>query len=373
MTAPHDQQQGTPDFAPPPAWPAPPAPVAPPVPAPPYPVQGQAWPPPPQSGWGPPSQPGWGPPPVQWRPPAPPSPLPTSPTTYPHFWRTPGIPGWKPVLIAVLGGTAMMVLGTVIGLVAVGVELTAMGPGLEDLLYFDPLSLLASPVMIFANSLAIALTLPVAIWLATISGQPRGYLSSVTGRFRWGFAWIAGAVALGMILVYTAMATIGEELGLSVYPHSWWLLVGLMVLTPFQSAAEEYVFRGLAFRAAGSLARTPVAALVVGGIVSAALFAAVHFSTDPWLILFYFALGLVLSYATWRTGGLEAAVAIHVANNMIGMALLPFQDLATVMDRSAGVGGPIVLLQFAAVVVAAAIIVWLTRRWGLARTGPTAS
>jgi membrane protease YdiL (CAAX protease family) len=96
----------------------------------------------------------------------------------------------------------------------------------------------------------------------------------------------------------------------------------------------------------------------------------VHFSTDPWLILFYFSLGLLLSYVTWRTGGLEAAVAIHVANNMIGMALLPFQDLATAMDRSAGVGGPIILLQFAAVVVAVAVIVWLSGRWDLARTGP---
>jgi membrane protease YdiL (CAAX protease family) len=296
--------------------------------------------------------------------------MPTEPTTYPHFWRTPGIPGWKPLLIAVLAGTAMMTIGTVIGLLAVGIEFAMMAPGPEDLLYFDLEWLLASPVFIFANSLAIALTLPVAIWLATISGQPRGYLSSVTGRFRWSFAGIAGAVALGMILVYTAVATIGEELGLSVYPHSWWLLAGLMLLTPFQSAAEEYVFRGLVFRAVGSWARTPTAALVVGGVVSAALFAAVHFSTDPWLILFYFSLGLLLSYVTWRTGGLEAAVAIHVANNMIGMALLPFQDLATAMDRSAGVGGPIILLQFAAVVVAVAVIVWLSGRWDLARTGP---
>ena len=86
--------------------------------------------------------------------------------------------------------------------------------------------------------------------------------------------------------------------------------------------------------------------------------------------LFYFALGLLLSYVTWRTGGLEAAVAIHVANNMIGMAFVPFQDLGTVMDRSAGVGSPVVLLQFAAAAVAVAIIVWLSGRWGVARTGP---
>ena len=64
------------------------------------------------------------------------------------------------------------------------------------------------------------------------------------------------------------------------------------------------------------------------------------------------------------------AVAIHVANNMIGMAFVPFQDLGTVMDRSAGVGSPVVLLQFAAAAVAVAIIVWLSGRWGVARTGP---
>ena len=88
--------------------------------------------------------------------------MPSSPTTYPHFWRPPGVPIWKSLLIAVLGGTAMMTIGTVIGLIAVGVEFATMGPDLEDLLYFDPESLLASPIIIFANSLAIALTLPVA-------------------------------------------------------------------------------------------------------------------------------------------------------------------------------------------------------------------
>lgn len=367
MTASDDQSTGTPDFAPPPAWPPPPGPPQawPTPPAPPYPAHLA-----PTQNWPAPAQPGWGPPAVAWQPPPPPSPMPSSPTTYPHFWRPPGVPIWKSLLIAVLGGTAMMTIGTVIGLIAVGVEFATMGPDLKDLLYFDPESLLASPIIIFANSLAIALTLPVAIWLATISGQPRGYLSSVTGRFRWGFAWLAGAVALGMILLYTALTSIGEDLGFSVYPHSWWLLVGLMLLTPFQAAAEEYLFRGLVFRAAGSWARTPMTALVVGGVVNAALFAAVHFSIDPWLILFYFALGLLLSYVTWRTGGLEAAVAIHVANNMIGMAFVPFQDLGTVMDRSAGVGSPVVLLQFAAAAVAVAIIVWLSGRWGVARTGP---
>ncbi len=350
MSTDDDHRAGAPDFAPP-EWP------------PPVRADDRAWPPPQPV-------PAWGPPTVPWQPPPPPSPLPTTPTTYPHFWRTPGIAGWKPLLIAVLGGTAMLTIGTVIGLIAIAVEFAAVGD--LDVLLVDPESLLASPVIVFANSLSIALVLPVAIWVGVLSGQPHGYLSSVTGRFRWGFAWLAGAVALGLILVYVAVEAVGADLDLRVYPHSWWLLAGLMLVTPFQAAAEEYLFRGLLFRAVGSWMRTPASALIVGGVVNSVLFAAVHFSTDPWLILFYFVLGMLLSYVTWRTGGLEAAVAIHVANNMVGLALVPFQDLGTAMDRSAGVGNPIILLQFAVTAVAVAIIVGLARHRDLARTGPAA-
>ena len=67
-------------------------------------------------------------------------------------------------------------------------------------------------------------------------------------------------------------------------------------------------------------------------------------------------------FLTWRTGGIEAAVGIHVANNMIGMALVPFQDFSDIFERAAGTGSPLLLIQLAMLVVATVVIEIVARR-----------
>ena len=57
-----------------------------------------------------------------------------------------------------------------------------------------------------------------------------------------------------------------------------------ILLTPLQSAGEEYLFRGWIMQNVGSYFARPLVGLVVSLTVSTALFAAAHLSPDPWVL-----------------------------------------------------------------------------------------
>ena len=326
---------------------------------------------PPQPQWGPP-QPQWGPPQPQWTP-APASPLPTTPTAYHHFYRAPGIAPWRPIVALVAGAALFLVVTTVVPMLGLLVDVQVGGGSLGG--YLDDIvdGVLPRWMTAFAF-VSIALMLPLCAVLARIVGQPFGYLSSVTGRFRWGFFWRMMAVAVVAFGILTAVnLAISPQPPLEVLSDSWPMLVVLLVAIPFQAAAEEYMLRGLVFRAVGSWLPDPRAGLAVGALVSSLLFAVLHGASDPWLNAFYFGMALLCCYATWRTGGLEVAVAVHVVNNLIAASFLPFMPTPDVFDREAGVGDPTVLLQLLAVgAVVAAGSLWAARG-RVAALGPTAT
>jgi hypothetical protein len=73
-------------------------------------------------------------------------------------------------------------------------------------------------------------------------------------------------------------------------------------------------------QAFGALTRRPWIAIVL----SAALFALAHGIQNAPLFLDRFAFGLMAGYVVFRTGGLEAGIAMHIWNNLVafGFALL---------------------------------------------------
>lgn len=328
-------------------------------PAPEYPTQPAPW------GQGPTGaawpQPQWQRPPV----------LPGSGTRYPQFWRAPGIKPFLPIVATLLMGVAFIATSTVAGLAGL---LAGGMPSAEKLQELSQGKL--TPHLVLANSVGIALVLACAFLIVRLIGQPPGYLSSVVGRFRWGFFWRCIGIAAVGFTIYTGLSILMDgvdSLGLEVHDYSWWLLIGLLLVTPFQAAAEEYLLRGFVFRTVGSWFAGPTLAAVVGGLVNSAIFASLHVSTDIWLNVVYFSMGAIASYLVWRTGGLEGAVAIHIVNNMIGMSLLAFQDMEAQFDRSAGVGSPLVLVQVLTFGLVAWGIVVAARRGSVDSTGPVSS
>lgn len=215
--------------------------------------------------------------------------------------------------------------------------------------------------------LSLALLVPWSMLIQRwLYGVPGASLHSVTSRFRFGL-FGKSLIVLGPVwLVANALGALTPS---AEFPWSHADLIALfiatMLLTPLQSAGEEYGVRGLIFRVVGSWTRGPRAGLVAGVLVSSALFTALHGATDPYLIVWYFVLWTALAIITWRTGGLEIAIMLHAVLNTFTfiLALVLRVDLGNAtQDRSAGVGTPYLLIPTVTVIALTAVVWWRTRR-----------
>ncbi|WP_066368321.1 CPBP family intramembrane glutamic endopeptidase [Herbidospora mongoliensis] len=272
-----------------------------------------------------------------------------------------------------VGRGILALLLLIVGLFAFGGVITAVGAAIDESMgRSNPISGGTDFTAIYhgANTLSIALLIPWSMliqrWLYGVRGAS---LSSVLSVFR---PAVFGRAALTLVPVWLLYMTLFYVL--TPYTEGTWTFadsVGVfavtVVLSPLQSAGEEYGYRGLAFRVAASWGRGPRTAMVLGLGVSSVLFAAIHMSTDPWLNLYYLTLGVTFGLMTWRTGGLETSAVIHGANNALVylFILATHADPLAGSDRSAGVGSMIFLIP-CALLVAVTAVIWM----GTRRTGP---
>lgn len=275
---------------------------------------------------------------------------------------------WRP-LVAVLLAVALYLVASLVWQEGVLAAVQAVGgPSARAALYAaasaDQQNASNPLVMLFTLG-ALATLLPstiVAVRVLRLGSS--GRLASVAGRIRWRWlAWclIPAAVYMGL--------TIG--LGLIV-PASWqgqdpgstadaratpalalfFSIVVIILLVPFQAAAEEFAFRGLGLTVFGSWVRSPVLAI----LLSTAAFMAAH-SYNGWGRIDVGALGLAFAYLTWRTGGLEAGIAGHVLNNVV-VFLLAAPVVATTQSDGTPIGAAISVVSAAAYV---GMVLWLQR------------
>ncbi|MFJ4952506.1 lysostaphin resistance A-like protein [Streptomyces sp. NPDC088760] len=221
--------------------------------------------------------------------------------------------------------------------------------------------------------LSIAVAIPVLVLTVRWIGRRRaGTVSSVTGRLRW--RWLLRCVLTAVPILALAMG--GMFLlpadGEAESPWVGWAAFGkalamLLVLVPVQAAAEEYVFRGWLTQTAGAYLRSPWAAL----LPQAVLFAAAHGWGTPWGFADLVVFGTAAGWLTWRTGGLEASIALHAVNN-----LLAFGASAAVVgglgsdESAADAPWQMVALDVVGIALYTAAVAWWLRRRRLERTAP---
>jgi membrane protease YdiL (CAAX protease family) len=294
------------------------------------------WPPPP---WGP-GRPGLGPwVPQQWGPgvwapsptrvvrwaPPPGTPPHDVPRPFLQAMRARDWAWWRPLLGLLLLGVVYVALAVatavagILGLLASGVDAGAL-PDLTVDELTDPWMLL------FLNaSLIVAIPCVWMVW-AVAHGMRRGWSSSVLARLRWRlvapFTLLALAtLGVGIGLSVVVSFTVGGEEVSGPLPSFGWLLLVVLLTTPLQSAAEEYVFRGYLSQAIAGWIRSPQVGAVAAALLSAALFSAAHGPQDLLTFLDRFAFGLAASAVVWLTGGLEAAIVLHAVNNVLVFVL----------------------------------------------------
>jgi len=217
--------------------------------------------------------------------------------------------------------------------------------------------------------LSLATLIP-AVFLAArwVQRRPAGTVSSVAGRLRW--RWLgtclalalplAGGLGIAFFLLEPSVEGNGtEELTWVGLPSFLMGLVMVCSLVPFQAAAEEYAFRGWLLQAVGAHVRSPWIAVLPQSV----LFAAAHGWGTPWGFASLVVMGLAMGVVTIRTGGLEAAIAVHVLNNLVmfGIAAGVVGGLES-DETAADSDWTLAAVAVAVVLVYTVVVLWMARR-----------
>lgn len=320
-----------------------------------------------------PTQPQWA-----WvQPPTQLVPVQTEPLDYHRLYRgAPKYAWWKPLVVLVLAASIYFAL-------AIGFSL-ALAPLLHvfDPDYINnavlggvtPLLDTQHPWSLVLNMGSIILMIPAVILAMLALGiRPTGRVWSVAGRIRWGLlgrtlgsALLAVIVMNGVGILVGILMTGGNppaevasteqsEFNVTAAVIS---IVLVLLLVPFQAAAEEVVFRGLFLQVLGSWMRSPWIAIVLSTLA----FASMHIY-DIWGLVGVGMMGFVAAWLTWKTGGLEAAIAIHILNNVAAFMFMA-SGITGETGQVESSGGPELLISEA---VGLTLFAWLVLRTFKAR------
>ncbi|TDD95669.1 CPBP family intramembrane glutamic endopeptidase [Actinomadura rubrisoli] len=287
---------------------------------------------------------------------------------------------WRPLVgtLAIAGAgfaiaIGLMLVGIIIR-VAVSGDLPDSSGSDEDSIFGDATADLAF------NLVSLAVFLPVGLLAAWgIQRRRPGTLSSVAGRLRW--RWLLACCGLSLAFCAVSYGTsifagtlVDDDSGSDEHWVGWGRFAApaivIVLLVPFQAAAEEYVFRGWLLQAVGACTlenlkgrigrafsvvfRTPWPGIVLGS----ALFTAGHGYTG-WGMLDIFFFGALAAWLTTRSGGLEAGIALHVFNNL--MAFLGPAAVGELDIEQGGVPWQYVVADIVPMVLYAAAVVGLVR------------
>lgn len=298
--------------------------------------------------------------PAAWPPVVPPA----EPRSYVHQMRGPRYRWWRPVVAL---GVAAVTLAVLMGVLMAGFMLSGAVPmdGSEpDML---------APGGFLSGNVIIGALLPatmVGLW-AGFEVRP-GRVFSVAGRMRWGWLGRCLAILAPLWATYIGVSWVVMGGGIQERPEQWLgLLVIALLTTPLQAAAEEVAFRGGLVQGVGAWFRSPVVALVVTTLLSAALFGLAHGSLDLWILLDLGFMAAAGCWLSWRTGGLEAIIALHVANNLLVTAAgLVFGGLADAYIDTGVTSTPLdTAMSIAMTSIVAALLLRSARRQGIAPQG----
>lgn len=303
--------------------------------------------------------------------PPPAAPLHAEPQPYHRLLLSRTYRWWRPMLgLAIFGAVfTILTIGVTVAVIAVDVIRTG-GPIDESI---DRFGSELDPLFLLGRNLGLAVAIPAAIIAMVVAHRMRpGWLSSVAGRLRWGLLVRMSGLALVMVLIFTVAGSwlIPADEGaldlenIEVVSLSTWLSFAMVIVltTPLQAAAEEYAFRGYGLQALSAWSQTPW----VAAIVTSLGFAFAHGVQNMPLFLDRLAFGLIACWLVVRTGGLEAAIAMHVMNNMVVFLISAAYDGVGDTLQVSSIPWAAVVIDVAQMAVFALLADRYVRRHGLA-------
>ena len=296
-----------------------------------------------------------------------------------HRVGRPGI--WRSLVGSVLVLVLVFLLVPAVAGAIAFAALMAAGNTMEETTAVLDVTAEATPTGLALLNIVIAAAIPVSWavtwWLHRL--KPR-WLSSVAPRLRWRFLLVClglsvvallASLGVGLLLpLAPGESPVGEVNDFTARTRDFVLVV--LLLTPLQAAGEEYLFRGYLTQAFGSLVWGRRASQALAVLGPALIFALFHgFSQDAPVFFDRFAFGIVAGILVIRTGGLEAAIAMHVLNNFLAFGLaLAFGDLTTALNATGESSWWMILSTLTQSLVYLALATWVAKGMGLVNVGP---
>jgi membrane protease YdiL (CAAX protease family) len=306
------------------------------------------------------------------------------PTFRPHYHELHrvGRGGWwrsllgAVVLLVLVFGLVPMILGllALVALLAGGNSADEAGAVLDVTSDVTPAGLAGLNLLLGSAILSSWLVL----WLFHRL-KPR-WLSSVAPRLRWRFLLACLPLSVVALIASLCVALLmpageaGEPIGsindFTSTTRDFLLVIAL--LTPLQAAGEEYVFRGYLTQAFGSLLPHRRISLALAVLAPALLFALAHgLGQSLPVFIDRFAFGVVAGILVIRTGGLEAAIAMHVLNNFFAYGLaLSFGDMTEALNASGPSSPWMIVSTLTQSLVYLALASWVAKAMGIVNVGP---
>lgn len=275
---------------------------------------------------------------------------------------------WAPLVEAVIGAPIYVVLALVCLFITSAV-LIFQGLNIFGLTTTQLETLALQNPSVFALFFgSVALMFP-CLWLARIivGPKPWGLIHSVEDRLRWRWLVTCTAIAAALCVLLPLGIDVASGASYPLQPKTsgsslMMMLAFIILIVPFQAYAEELVFRGFLMQSIGRWLKHPAWAIVL----PAPLFMLGHLY-DLWGQLSVLVMGLAAGYITWRTGGLEAAIALHTVNNIIAMTFGVFGLADPFLHEGSNLAGFISSLVTNSIFV---LVVVLLAKKNLARTRP---
>lgn len=210
-----------------------------------------------------------------------------------------------------------------------------------------------------------------ALWLFAKLFQKKKFPDYTTGRPRWDFRRVGfGALVWAVLTVVITMQQVASDTDvvLNFQPEKFYplLIVGIL-LFPFQTGFEEVMFRGYLMQGSALLFRYRWIALLVTSV----LFGLMH-SANPEIDTFgfwtampqYVIMGLIMGFVAIKDDGIELAVGMHFANNLLSSLLVTgdgmvFDTAAVFRDLSPEVSWMDTLVM----AVAGIVFILICRAW----------
>jgi membrane protease YdiL (CAAX protease family) len=266
---------------------------------------------------------------------------------------------WKSLIVLIAIPATLLLVQVIVFQGVVAIE----GPT-------DPNRPSLTPLTIAATGISTAITAVLMTMLvAAMAKVPWRAVFRHTRAFdrrRVGIYLLGSAVLVGLTLLVTLLIA-PDSMGwgsFAVGATTIAIILVTLVATPLQSAGEEIAFRGTLIPAAGSWLRNTRLSIAFAILVSGALFALVHVSLDPWLVGYLFVFSACTAVMGLISGGLEAAMALHVSNNVIaGIVNSLFTGgEPTTLNRAVGAGPGANLVILMVMNVLMVVVVWLVER-----------